>query len=136
VIVADTSALLAYFNRREPAHASVVRLVDELDEPLVVSPYVLAELDYLVATRIGVEAELIVLEELASGAYELASFGASDVLRAHAVLARYRDQDIGLADASLVVLAERHSTRTVMTLDRKHFSVLRPLTGGRFRIVP
>lgn len=68
MIVADTSGLLALFNVREPAHSLVRRVVDESDEPLIVSPFVVAELDYLVATRLGTTEELQVLEELAGGA--------------------------------------------------------------------
>jgi predicted nucleic acid-binding protein len=52
------------------------------------------------------------------------------------VLSRYEDQQIGLADASLVVLADLFHTRTIATLDRRHFDVLRPLNGGRFTVVP
>jgi predicted nucleic acid-binding protein len=136
VIVADTSGLLAFFNRREPAHDSVRAVVEGELEPLVVSPYVVAEIDYLVATRLGVDAELSVLGELASGAYHLAHVGTGDLAAMAAVIARYRDQDIGVADASLVVFADRHRTRTLLTLDHRHFGVLRPLDGGRFRLLP
>lgn len=52
------------------------------------------------------------------------------------MVARYRDQEIGVADASNVVLAARFHTRTIATLDHRHFDVLRPLDGGRFRVVP
>ena len=52
------------------------------------------------------------------------------------VIERYRDQDIGVTDASLVVLARRYETRRILTLDRRHFEVLRPLNGGRFQVVP
>jgi predicted nucleic acid-binding protein len=136
VIIADTSGLLALYSRREPGHAGVKAVVDGELEPLVVSPYVVAELDYLVATRLGVDAELAVLAELAGGAYHLAAFGPEDLVRAHGVVSRYRDQDIGVADASIVVLADRHRTRSVLTLDHRHFEVLRPLDGGRFRLLP
>jgi predicted nucleic acid-binding protein len=136
VIIADTSGLLAQFNQREPAHGRVVDAVASAGEPLVVSPYVMAELDYLVATRHGVDSELAVLDELAGGAYVLADFGPEDLGAARAVIARYADQEVGLADASLVVLAERYGTRSVLTLDRRHFEVLRPRQGGRFRILP
>ena len=135
MIVADTSALLALFNRREPAHDAVSAVVAE-DPAIAVSPYVLAELDYLVATRLGVEAETLVLRELASGAYEHAQFGATDVAACADIVERYRDQAVGVADASIVVLAERVRTRTVLTLDRRHFDVLRPLDGGRFTVLP
>jgi predicted nucleic acid-binding protein len=136
-MIVDTSALLAYFNSREPDHAGVARVIDEhADGVLVVSPYVVAELDYLVATRIGVDAELAVLSELSSGAWHLADFDAVNLERATAVIEKYRDQDIGLADASNVVLADQHRTTTILTLDRRHFEVLRPISGGRFSILP
>jgi predicted nucleic acid-binding protein len=89
-----------------------------------------AELDYLVATRHGVDAELAVLDELTGGAWELAGFGVHELARARSIIAKYRGQEIGVAGASNVVLAERHRTRTIVTLDRRHFDVLRPITGG------
>ena len=135
-MIIDTSALLAYFDANEPDHHAVARVIDESDEELVVSPYVIAELDYLVATRIGVDAELEVLRELASGAWELAAFGVPDLERAASVVEKYRDQQIGAKDASNVVLADRYRTRTIATLDRRHFNVLRPIGGGRFAVVP
>ena len=134
--VADTSGLLALFNRGEPQHAAVRDLVATTSDRLAVSPYVLAELDYLVGTRIGVDAELAVLAELAGGAYVLADIGPDDLHRARRVIERYRDQEIGLADASLVVLADRWGTRELLTLDHRHFDVVRPLPGGRFRLLP
>jgi predicted nucleic acid-binding protein len=96
---------------------------------LVVSPYVVADLDYLVATRVGVDAGLAVLREPAQ-------FGASDLEQAVGISRKYRDQRIGIADASNVVLADRYRTRTIVTLDRRHFTVLRPIGGGRFTVVP
>jgi hypothetical protein len=133
-MIADTSGLLAFFNRAEPEHDAARTVVAGLDAPLVVSPYVVAELDYVVATRVGVKAELGVLDELTGGAYDLTSFGADDLARAAAVIAKY--QSVGIADASIVVLADRHRTREVLTLDHRHFGVLRPLSGGRFKLLP
>jgi uncharacterized protein len=136
VIIADTSGLLALFSTSEPRHRDVADSVAAEAGPLVVSPYVVAELDYLLATRFGVESELAVLDELASGAYALASFDADDLRRAAQVVERYRDQDIGVADASVVVLADRHRTKRILTLDHHHFGVVRPLSGGRFTLLP
>jgi len=135
VIIADTSGLLALFNRRERTHEQVRGAITE-DDLLVVSPYVVAELDYLLATRLGIDDELMVLEELAGGAYELAQINADDVGEAARVIRRYSDQDIGITDASLAVLARRYGTRTILTLDRRHFGVIRPLDGGRFKLIP
>ena len=136
-MIVDTSALLAYFNAREPDHEAVSGVIDNNDDGLlVVSPYVVAELDYLVAQRIGVDAELAVLRELSNGAWELAAVGVAELELATSVIEKYGDQDIGVADASIVVLADRYHTRTIATLDRRHFDVLRPIGGGRFSIRP
>ena len=135
-MIVDTSALLAFFDTDEPDHAAVAAVLQSATEPLIVSPYVVAELDYLVASRLGVSAELAVLRELAGGAWDLASFCTEDLAEARAVVERYADQSIGLADASNVVLASRYRTGTIATLDRRHFEVLRSVEGARFTILP
>ena len=56
-MIVDTSALLAFFDTDEPDHAAVSGVLARASEPLVVSPYVVAELDYLVASRLGGPAE-------------------------------------------------------------------------------
>ncbi len=136
MIIADTSGLLALYNRNEPAFPAVSSAIDASSAPVVVSPFVIAELDYLAATRMGVDAELAMIRELADGAYELAQLTTDEVATCADVVERYRDQEIGITDASLVVLAHRYRTRTVLTLDRRHFDVLRPLDGGRFTLLP
>ncbi|MFI5259448.1 MAG: PIN domain-containing protein [Candidatus Limnocylindrales bacterium] len=135
-MIIDTSALLAYFDSDEPDHRAVAAVIDDTDEPLVVSPYVVAELDYLVTSRLGVAAELAVLAELAGGAWDLAAIDAEGLRDARDVIERYADQRIGVADASNVVLAALYRTRTIVTLDHRHFDVLRPLAGGRFEVLP
>lgn len=135
-LIVDTSALLAYFDESEPDHAAVSAELDNSSDLLIVSPYVLAELDYLVATRYGADNELKVLDELTSGAWGLVCFEAEDLKQARGVVARYKDQSIGVADASNVVLAERYHTRTIVTLDHRHFDVIRTISGHRFTVVP
>ena len=135
-MIADTSGLLALFNAAEPRNADVAEIVADLEQPLIVSPYVVAELDYLITTRLGVRAELEVLEELSGGAYVLDAISPEDLARCADVVRRYEQLGIGVADASNVVLADRHRTRRILTLDRRHFDVVRPLSGGHFSIVP
>lgn len=135
-VIADTSALIAFYSESGDEHDDVTAWLAAHDEAIVVSPYVVAELDYLVATRKGVEAELEVLAELAGGAYELAAMSAADITRAAALIRRYRDLGIGITDASLVVFAARYQTDTILTLDRRHFGALRSLTGEPLVVVP
>ena len=136
MIIADTSGLLALFNEREPRHVDVQAIVASEPAPLVVSPYVVAELDYLVGMRIGLPAELAVLRELSGPGYLLADADDALLSTAADVVERYGDQHIGVTDASLVVLADRHRTDRILTLDHRHFTVLRRPDGGAFTLLP
>jgi len=108
----------------------------EVTEPLVVSPYVVAELDYLTCRRMGRHAELLVLQELSSGSYEHPILGSADLARCLNVVGRFYDLGIGVTDASIVVLADRYQTTKVATFDRRHFSALRKEDGASFTLLP
>jgi len=136
VILADTSGLLAALFPDQRHHAACADVVRRSKDPLVLSPFVLAELDYLILKLAGLEAESLLLEEVTRGAYRLAPFDAVDVGRAREIVERYRELAIGLADASIVVLAERFDVREVLTLDRRHFETLRFSGRRHFRILP
>ncbi len=136
MLICDTSGLVAFFDASEPDHQATVRSVMEDHGPLVVSPYVLAELDYLISNRLGVDNALLVLGDLGSGAWELPAMTAPELREAAGVIERYRDQAIGLTDASLVVLAERRRTDRLLTLDHRHFSLLRTSSGKPFTLLP
>jgi predicted nucleic acid-binding protein len=136
VIIADTSGLLAALDPDEVHHDACRAVVEGATAPLVVSPFVLCELDYLVTRKLGVDAELVLLDDIAAGAYQLASMSAGDVAASRAVVEQYRDLNVGLADASLVVLAQRHRTADILTLDDHHFRAMRTNTGRLFRLLP
>jgi uncharacterized protein len=136
LILIDTSGLLAWIDASQNFHREVSAAMKTIPGPFLLSPFILAELDYLTSTRIGTAAELALLEEVARGAYRLEPFSPSDVQRALVVLERFQDLQIGLADASIVVLAERYRTRDVLTLDERHFRPLRTLDGKPFRLIP
>ncbi len=136
MLLCDTSGLLAFFDRSDRHHGPVVEAVDGDTGPFVVSPYVVAELDYLLARHRGVPAELAALGELCGGAWKLASFDQADLTSAIGIVERYADQSIDLADASLVVLAHRYRTDRLLTLDRRHFGVVRTIAGRPFTLLP
>jgi len=136
MMLLDTSGLLAAIDQGQRMHAPCAAALQKARAPLVLSPFVLAELDYLLATKVGIAEELALLGEVARGAYELAVFGERDLLRAAELVRTYQKLSIGLADASIVVLAERLRATDVLTLDRKHFSVLRKKDGKTLRLFP
>lgn len=76
------------------------------------------------------------LEELTAGSFELATVDLVDLRRSLDVDRRFADLELGITDASLVVLAARYDTRDLLTLDHRHFRQLVPLQGGHFRLLP
>jgi len=136
VILLDTSGLLSAIDAGQRRHADCARALAEASPPLLLSPFVLAELDYLLARHVGTGAQSALLDEVVRGAYQLERFDAADVKAAREVIERYADLRIGLADASLVVLAERHGTRDILTLDERHFRTLRMRNRKSFRLLP
>ena len=134
-MIVDTSGVLAALDDQEPRHPqALAALRAEPDRRL--SPFVLAELDYLIGRRAGRRTQRAFLADVADGVYRLEPFDADDVARAMQVLDRYADLAIGLADASLVVLAERHRDRDLLTLDHRHFRAVLGPGDEPFRLLP
>lgn len=136
MILIDTSGLLSALDESERFHRECAAALVAAAPPLLVSPFVLAELDYLLMRHIGALAQAALLEEVARGAYQLEPFDSADVARAKEVIERYADLEIGLADASIVVLAERHAITEVLTLDQRHFRAMRIERRKRFKLLP
>jgi uncharacterized protein len=136
VILLDTSGLLSAIDRSQRHHHAARRALEAAPPPWSLSPFVLAELDYLLASRVSQDAERALLAEVGRGVYRLETFDAADIEAAERLIGRYRDLDIGLADASLVILANRYGMRDVLTLDERHFRALRGPGGRAFRLLP
>ena len=135
MILLDTSGVLAAIDPRQVQHAAAAQVLVR-PQRRILSPFVLAELDYLISNNGGQTAELTLLGDVARGAYELESFGAEDVAAAIAVIERYADLRLGLADASIVVLARRYQCLDVLTLDQRHFRVVVGPNEKPFRLFP
>ncbi len=90
----------------------------------------------MVSTRVSRAAARRLLVEVGNGVYQLEPFTSADIQRAVEVLDKFHDLDVGIADASVVVLAERYGVRDVLTLDERHFRALRDKAGRPFRVLP
>ena len=133
-MIVDTSALLACFDESEEAHEAVCAAIAGADR-CVVSPYVLAELDYLVTTNHGRPAQLTVLSELLENDWELASLSPEEVA-ATVDLVDSAGQTLSVADASNVVLARRDPQAVIVTLDQQRFSSLHDPDRPPLTVVP
>jgi len=131
VIVLDTSAILALEDHNDAHHLRAIAAID-VNQPLVLPAGILAEVDYMVTSRIDPSAMIPVLESLEKGSLEL-DCGDIDVTRVRELVVRYADLPLGFADAAVVACAERLDA-DVLTFDRRDFDVV--AGEGTFRIVP
>ena len=136
MILIDASGLIAALDESQPEHVAAAEALRRAGAPRILSPFVLAELDYLLAKRVSASVARDLVDDVAAGAYQLEPFDIDDLAAAVAIMDRLPGVNLGLADASIVVLAERHRVHDVLTLDERHFRVLRGPGGRPFRILP
>ena len=137
VLIADTSGLYAYYDGGDPEHKECRAAVASAAH-LVVTPLVLAELDHLLSTRISPEAAQGALahvrDRVAVRRYAVPEI---EPHLSSALVTMRRYPQIGLTDTMNVVMAAKYHTDAILTLDRRHFRVVRPLTGHTaFRLWP
>jgi uncharacterized protein len=135
-LVVDAGALYAQADRADPAHATVAAVLTAERSTLVTTQIAVAEADYLTMTRLGVDVEVRLLDDLAAGTFVAECLTVAELGTARDLVRRYHDLAIGLADASLVVLAARFRTRRLCTVDERCFRAMAPLQGGAFRLLP
>lgn len=135
-LLVDAGALYAQADADEPRHADVARVLQAEPEILVTTELAVAEADYLVLDRLGVDVELAFIDDLVAGTYVVECLTRDELETARALVDRYRDLRIGLADASLVVLANRYGSRRIVTFDERAFRTITPLDGGSFTLLP
>jgi predicted nucleic acid-binding protein len=97
---------------------------------------VITEVAYLLATRLGWQPEVRFLGDLAAGNFALEPVHPADLLRMAELVARYYDLPLGSVDASVIAAAERRGITDIATLDRRHFTVVRPRHAKTFTILP
>jgi uncharacterized protein len=135
-LVLDTGPILALLDAGDPDHARCVATVKEAREDLVVPAATLVEVDYWCRKLLGVAVWEDFVEDLAAGAYRLLSLDAEGYRRAAELETAYADLGLGLVDATVIATCELLDERKVATLDRRHFSVVRPAHCDALRLLP
>lgn len=136
MILVDTNVLVAAARTADTNHDAAARLLETIDEPLLVPPTALAEVCYLLNEWGGPDAEVRFLRDFRLGGLQLAELTTADVVRMADLVERYADLRLGGTDASLVAIAERLRLDRIATFDRRHFTVVRPAHLPTFTLLP
>lgn len=136
-ILADSGAIYALMDRDDSWHERVRSWWTMNRTPILLPITTLPEITWLLQTRIGPPAEQAFAQALADGEFMIEPLHeAGDLQRIAELLLTYRDTPIGFVDASLIAIAERVGAATLLTTDRRHFSVARPRHVASFELVP
>lgn len=127
-VVADTGPLVAAVNRRDRAHDLASALVVEIGRELVIPEPVLIEVDQLLRGRVSASSARAFFSGLVEGDHSVEFVTSGLLRRAVEIDAQFADLDLGLVDASVMAVAERHRL-PVLTFDFPHFRATQPARG-------
>ena len=132
--VVDAGPLYAAADGDDEDHEACVEALAKPDLRLVIPALAVAEATYFVGQRLGSEAEAAFLRGLAP--LDVEGPDENDFARMAELVEEYADFPLGGTDASVVALAERLGAEVVVTLDRRHFSAIRPRHRKMFELLP
>jgi len=121
ITICDTEPLVAYLNRNDPYHSWAVALMKQVRAPMLTTEPVLAEVAYFLRAD-GMDVDPL-FQLLERGAVRVGLQIAAHWPRLRTLMVRYEQMD--LADASIVLMSERHPRSQVLTVDRTDFSIYR-----------
>jgi predicted nucleic acid-binding protein len=135
-LILDTGPLYASLDRRDADHPACRRLIETANEPLIVPAPVLVEVDYWIRRWLHAGVLVALLDDVAVGAYLIDDLLPEDYRRVRELCDRYADSDIGFVDAAVLAVVERLREPKLVTLDRRHFGVLRPRHVDALLLLP
>lgn len=137
MIPADTGAVYALLDRDDNWHAPVVEYWERFGDQIRLLAPTLPEICYLVASRLGAQAEHAFIRAVVDGEFAIEPLLEDhDLPRVADLIHTYRDAKLGFVDAAVVAISERVEATTLLTTDRRHFSLVQPTHVGRLILMP
>lgn len=133
-VIADTNAIIALLNSRDQNHQAILDIAIKYD--VFIPSTILPEVDYMVTKYLGESVARQFLNDLAEGAFSYLNLEISDLFNTLKIMSQYSDIPIGFVDASVVVLADREQIPNILTLDRRHFSIIRSQKQDFLNLLP
>jgi uncharacterized protein len=132
----DTGFLYALLNETERQHAAVTAAFAQTPGPWLLPTPAVTEVAYLLMKFLGPTVLAAFLENLSTSSLRLVEPNEEDYRRAAQLVRQYQDAPLDLVDALLVAIAERLHITTILTLDQRHFHLVRPRHLAAFEILP
>jgi len=123
-------------DRADQDHDRCARLLESVDEPVMVPSPVLVEVGWLASQRLHPDAFLDFLADIDARRLGVVELEFDDYRRVSELLDRYRDLALGFVDAAVLAIVERLKETKLATLDHRHFTIVRPRHLSALRLLP
>ncbi|MGB3512532.1 MAG: PIN domain-containing protein [Microcoleaceae cyanobacterium] len=133
-VIADTSGIIAFLDRDDRYHSLAVDIVTNYQIYIPVT--VLPEVDYLATKYLGEKVARSFIEDLGDEYFNYLTLELEDINKITKLMEKYKDLPLGFVDASLVILAEHHQIKRILTLDRRHFNLIQSEQVKYLEILP
>ncbi len=134
--IADSGAIYGLYNRRDRHHHGLKSAIVAEPGAIIIPTAILSEIDYLIVAKLGISAELDLMDDILAGAFTLEPLTTADLRRSRELVELYRNLNLGLADATVIATAERLGVRRILTVDERHFRTVRSADGKPFTLLP
>lgn len=135
-MIFDTGPLVAAYDRRDRQHRACLPLLTLRGERRILPAPVTVEVSYFLNVRLGPAAFVGFLRQIETGALAVEPLIPADYRRIREVCEQYADSGIDFVDAAVLAVAERLNEPKVATLDRRHFSLMRPRHVAALALLP
>lgn len=139
MILCDSGPLIAAAASNDADHHACTEMFTGLrlaGRRLLVPQTVVAEVGYMLAAWVSTEVEAKFLDAVAAEDFQVVNLTSADFARMAELVRDYDDLPLGTTDASVIALAERLGVREIATLDRRHFTAVRPRHIDAFTLLP
>jgi predicted nucleic acid-binding protein len=135
-LILDTGPVLAAMDAGDRDHDRCAALLEGTEEELVIPAPILPELDYWFDKGMGPDALVALLDEIGRGVFRIEELDANDYRRVQELLETYADLRVGFVDAAVLAIVERLGEPKLATLDRRHFTIIRPRHVEALELLP
>lgn len=125
MIVADTGAVIALIDRKDRHHRAVRKAFESHASDWVLPWAILPEVDYLLGAHVGTAAQDVFLADVSDGGFAVDWGGDEDLDDALRITRQYAALRLGLVDAVVIAVAERHRAKAIATVDVRHFGAVK-----------
>ncbi|MGI0492138.1 type II toxin-antitoxin system VapC family toxin [Alkalinema pantanalense CENA528] len=132
--LADTSGIIALLDRSDRHHQAAIRIFQQYQ--LMVPATTLPEIDYLASKYLGEPSARAFFQDLTDCYYTYQTVDLQDIQNALKIMAQYQGVPLGIVDSTIIALAERYQIPQILTLDRRHFSLIQPKQLPYLELLP